>query len=238
MHALIPAAGSGARLGTAQPKQYLRIAGEPLLAHTLRALRACTRLRTLTVVVQPGDTQAAGCVGPDAHARVAPCGGATRAASVRAGLQWLLEQGASAQDWVLVHDAARCCITARAVDRLIDACQHDAVGGLLALPLADTLKRQQAGDGAPRAQATLAREGLWQAQTPQMFRIGLLVQALRAAGDAVTDEASAIEALGLQPLLVVGDASNFKVTRPGDLDLAEAVLLARRARVASDRAIT
>jgi 2-C-methyl-D-erythritol 4-phosphate cytidylyltransferase len=135
-----------------------------------------------------------------------------------------------------VHDAARCCVTPQAIRRLIEACVADEVGGLLALPLADTLKRQRDGAEPVRVGATVSRGGLWQAQTPQMFRIGMLADALDgSAGVEVTDEASAIEAQGLHPLLVPGEASNFKVTLAGDLELAEAVLGARRgARVAEE----
>lgn len=236
MYALVPAAGSGSRLGAQLPKQYLRLAGQPMLVHTVSALLRCARLRQVTVVVAPGDVQAAACLAREPRLQVVDCGGATRAASVRAGLRWLLGHGAGAQDWVLVHDAARCCITAQAVDRLVDACRDDAVGGLLALPLADTLKRQQDGAAPVRVQATVPRGGLWQAQTPQMFRIGPLADALDAGSGAdITDEASAIEAQGLRPLLVPGEASNFKVTLPGDLELAEAVLLARAAAEAAPR---
>ena len=128
-----------------------------------------------------------------------------------------------AHDWVLVHDAARCLITPTQIDALIDACLPDAVGGLLALPLPDTLKRESGG----RVAQTVDRADKWLAQTPQMFRIGRLLQALQAAGDAVTDESSAIESQGLSPLLVPGSAQNFKVTSPQDFALAEAVLQAR-----------
>jgi 2-C-methyl-D-erythritol 4-phosphate cytidylyltransferase len=134
-----------------------------------------------------------------------------------------MEQGADVTDWVLVHDAARCLIMAEQIDRLIDACLPDAVGGLLALKLPDTLKSEAGG----RVQATVERADKWLAQTPQMFRIGDLMQALQSAGDAVTDESSAIEAMGLHPLLVEGSVQNFKVTYPQDFALAEAVLLAR-----------
>jgi 2-C-methyl-D-erythritol 4-phosphate cytidylyltransferase len=157
---------------------------------------------------------------------VARCGGATRADSVAQGLQALRERGALAEDWVLVHDAARCLVQPGWVDRLIDACLEDAVGGLLALPLADTLKSAQ-GD---RVAATLDRQAKWLAQTPQMFRIGLLQRALRQAGESglpVTDEASAVESLGLAPRLVSGEIENLKLTWPGDFALAERLLGSR-----------
>ncbi|MCB2022475.1 MAG: 2-C-methyl-D-erythritol 4-phosphate cytidylyltransferase, partial [Burkholderiaceae bacterium] len=154
---------------------------------------------------------------------VARCGGATRARSVANGLDELLRRGARPGDWVLVHDAARCLIRPEWVDRLIDACLDDAVGGLLALPLADTLKAEQGG----RVGATLARAGKWAAQTPQMFRIALLQQALAQANGDVTDEASAIEQLGHAPRLVVGALENFKLTVADDFDLARRLLETR-----------
>ncbi len=160
---------------------------------------------------------------------IANCGGATRAESVFNGLNWLLEEGAAARDWVLVHDAARCLILPDWINLLIDACLQDEVGGLLALPLPDTLKQSQSG----RVIATLKRDNKWLAQTPQMFRIGSLIEALEMAGDAVTDESSAIEAMGLQPRLVAGSAQNFKVTYPQDFELAEAVLYNRTLRRSS-----
>ncbi len=237
MYALIPAAGSGARMGAGVPKQYLPVAGEPMLVHVLRALLDCEALRRVVVVVQAHDVQAQALLGSNPRLALARCGGPSRAASVRGGLRWLLEHGASAEDWVLVHDAARCCVTPQAVQRLIDACVGDAVGGLLALALADTLKRQGAERAVPRVDTTVARAGLWQAQTPQMFRIGMLADALDAcAADEVTDESSAIESLGLRPLLVPGDASNFKVTLEGDLELADALLRARRSAQAAEQA--
>jgi 2-C-methyl-D-erythritol 4-phosphate cytidylyltransferase len=156
-------------------------------------------------------------------ALVVPCGGSSRAASVANGLYELTRAGAGALDWVLVHDAARCLITPEQIDSLIDACAHDEVGGLLARKLPDTLKREEGG----RVAATLDREHLWLAQTPQMFRIGLLMHALERAGGQVTDEATAVEALGHRPLLVPGGSQNFKVTYPDDFALAEAVLKGR-----------
>jgi len=220
-HALVPCAGSGSRAGTAQPKQYQPLAGRLLVQHTLAALGAVARIDRLLVVVAPGDDTLRQ---PGARWQLADCGGATRAESVWNGLDHLLASGAAPQDWVLVHDAARCLLTPALVDALIDACLPDAVGGLLALPLPDTLKRAQDG----RVAATVERADKWLAQTPQMFRIGALRAALAphaASGFAgITDEASAIEAAGLRPLLVRGSAHNIKVTYPEDFALAEAVL--------------
>lgn len=231
LHALVPCAGSGSRAGTAKPKQYELLAGQPLVQHTLRALGGVKRLSTLLVAVAPGDRALegmAGLAGIEGLVR-AECGGPTRAATVAAGLRALRERGAQDADWVLVHDAARCLITSPMIDRLIDACLHDPVGGLLAQPLADTLKRADANAAAPHVAATVSREGLWLAQTPQMFRLGPLLAALDAAGDSVTDEASAMEAAGHAPRLVPGSPHNLKVTWPEDFALAEALLAQRKA---------
>jgi 2-C-methyl-D-erythritol 4-phosphate cytidylyltransferase/2-C-methyl-D-erythritol 2,4-cyclodiphosphate synthase len=225
LYALVPCAGVGARAGTALPKQYAPLAGRPLVAHTVDALRAVTRLQGALLVIAPADgwfDERLRSESIDA-AWVARCGGVSRAASVANGLDELRRRGAGDDDWVLVHDAARCLIESAWVDRLIDACLGDAVGGLLALPVADTLKRGRDG----RSCETVERGDKWIAQTPQMFRIGLLQRALAAAGTAVTDEASAIEALGLQPRLVQGDANNLKVTWPEDFARAEALLRTR-----------
>lgn len=222
-YALVPCAGVGLRAGAGGPKQYRPIAGQAMVAHTLRTLEAVPRLEATLVVLSPEDTQFEAAVPPpdDAARRwVARCGGATRAESVAAGLDELLARGAQPHDWVLVHDAARCLLQPAWVARLIDACEGDEVGGLLAMPVADTLKQAEAG----RSAATIDRNGKWAAQTPQMFRIGLLRPALRLAGDAVTDEASAVERLGHAPLLVRGDHINLKVTWPEDFDLAERLL--------------
>jgi 2-C-methyl-D-erythritol 4-phosphate cytidylyltransferase len=161
---------------------------------------------------------------PSTSALVVNCGGPTRAASVTNGLRELRRVGAVDADWVLVHDAARCLVTPQLIDRLIDSCADDEVGGLLGHPLADTLKIAQDG----RVASTLQRTDKWLAQTPQMFRLGMLRQALEGAGDEVTDESSAIEAMGLKPRLVEAGAQNFKVTYPEDFAMAEAVLRARR----------
>jgi 2-C-methyl-D-erythritol 4-phosphate cytidylyltransferase len=223
-HALLPCAGTGSRAGTELPKQYQPIAGQPMVLHTLDALRAVARLDRCVVVIAPDDafwaSQPVGTV-------LARCGGATRAESVFNGLQALLEQGADAHDWVLVHDAARCLVTPAQVDALIDACWNDAVGGLLALPLPDTLKAEADG----RVAVTVDRADKWLAQTPQMFQLGALHAALAATAATgfagVTDEASAMEMAGHRPLLVRGSAQNFKVTYPEDFALAEAVLRSR-----------
>jgi 2-C-methyl-D-erythritol 4-phosphate cytidylyltransferase len=229
-HALIPSAGTGSRLPGEVPKQYRRLLGDAVVQHTVRAFLRTPRVATVSVVVQPRDPWAGACLQPDPRLQLLPQGGATRAHSVLGGLQALAAAGAAAHDWVLVHDAARCCITPELIDRLIDVCAADAVGGLLALPLPDTLKR---ADTAGRVARTEPREGRWLAQTPQMFRLGMLTDALRAAIDAhgqappPTDEAWAMEQSGLQPLLVPGAAFNFKITYPQDLELAQAVLAAR-----------
>ena len=219
-YALVPCAGVGERSRADRPKQYVVVAGRAVVTHTLAALQRVPRLTATLIVLAPGDT-AFGTAVPEFAGWVERCGGASRAASVAAGLAALVARGARANDWVLVHDAARCLVQASAVERLIDACIDDPVGGLLALPLADTLK--QAGESG-RVTKTLDRSGKWMAQTPQMFRVGLLQRALaRAAGD-VTDEASAVEALGHAPLLVRGEPDNFKLTWPGDFALAERLL--------------
>jgi 2-C-methyl-D-erythritol 4-phosphate cytidylyltransferase len=224
--ALVPCAGVGQRAGAGGPKQYAPLAGRAVVAHTLAALAAVPRLAGTLVVLAAGDaqfeSQAAGYGG-----WVARCGGATRAETVTNGLAALREHGAAESDWVLVHDAARCLLRPAWVDRLIDACGDDAVGGLLALPLADTLKQEGEGRRSGRVAATVPRTGKWAAQTPQMFRLGLLHRALTEAGAEVTDESSAIEALGLSPRLVPGEMENLKVTWPADFALAARLLETR-----------
>ena len=222
--ALIPCAGTGSRAGVAGPKQYQPIAGEPMVMHTLAAFAEVARIDQTLVVVSPEDRFFQTSQALNASFLIASCGGSTRASSVFNGLSALLEEGAVAHDWVLVHDAARCLITPALINQLLDACLDDEVGGLLALPLSDTLKAAQ----ADRVSATLPRADKWLAQTPQMFRIGSLLDALELAGDTVTDESSAIEAMGLSPKLVAGSAQNFKVTYPEDFALAQAVLQSRQ----------
>jgi len=220
--ALVPCAGVGARSGADRPKQYVQIAGKAMVVHTLTALALVPRLVETLVLLAPDDERfestVAGATG--LRWRAARCGGATRAETVANGLAVLAAHDAQAHDWVLVHDAARCLVRPQWVERLIEACWNDPVGGLLALPLADTLKLERAG----RVVATLDRNDKWAAQTPQMFRVGLLQQALAKAGPTATDEASAVEALGHAPALVRGELENFKLTHPGDFDLAQRLL--------------
>ncbi|MCE9661512.1 MAG: 2-C-methyl-D-erythritol 4-phosphate cytidylyltransferase [Burkholderiales bacterium] len=228
--ALVPCAGSGTRAGAPVPKQYVEIDGAPMVAHTLAALAAVARIKLILVALAPGDEEFERRVDLPGGKRfkVARCGGASRAETVAAGLAQLVKIGARADDWVLVHDAARCLVRPEWIDRLIDVCADDPVGGLLAMPVADTLKRESTG----RVMATLPRDGIWQAQTPQMFRLGPLADALDNAGANATDEASAIEWQGLSPRLVPGSSENFKITQPDDFALAEAVLRARRKELA------
>lgn len=207
------------------PKQYHLVAGQPMVLHTLAAFAGVGRLLGTLVAVAPGDRFL------DAHAHPAffavECGGPTRADTVLGGLKALLERGAQRDDWVLVHDAARCLVTSEQIDTLIDQCAGDSVGGLLAHKLADTLKTSIDGPGGVRVASTVDRSDKWLAQTPQMFRVGPLMDAIDKVGSNVTDEASAMEAMGLHPRLVQGGAQNFKVTYPDDFALAAAVLAQR-----------
>jgi len=227
---LVPAAGGGSRFGAELPKQYATLARRPLLARTLDRLAAGLPDARLVVALAPDDDRYDAIVGPRAAVDVLRCGGATRAATVANALAALASR-LTPDDWVLVHDAARPCLPEDALRRLVTELASDAVGGLLAVPVADTLKRA-AGDAAdgPRVLRTEDRSGLWQAQTPQMFRFGVLRAALALPGALeVTDEASAVEALAATgacatPRLVMGSALNVKVTFPADLALAAAIL--------------
>ena len=231
--ALLPCAGTGSRAVAAEahasapgvPKQYHLVAGQPMVLHTLAAFAGVTRLRGTLVAVAPGDHFLDGYANPSFF--TVECGGPTRADTVLGGLRVLLERGARELDWVLVHDAARCLVTPEQINALIDSCAHDGVGGLLAHKLADTLKTATAGPGGIRVASTVYRADKWLAQTPQMFRIGPLRKALEHVGPTVTDESSAMEAMGLHPRLVPGSALNFKVTYPEDFALAQAVLAQR-----------
>jgi 2-C-methyl-D-erythritol 4-phosphate cytidylyltransferase len=223
--AIVPAAGSGARFGADQPKQYLSLLGRPLLHHTLAVLAACPEINRVWVVLAADDAEWGRYDWSELGAKVETlrCGGASRAESVANGLAAAATVAAD-DDWVLVHDAARPCLSAAMLAALFAELVDDPVGGLLAVPVADTLKR---ADAAQRVAATEPRDALWQAQTPQMFRYGLLRDALAACRD-VTDEAGAVEALGLRPKLVRGDATNLKVTYPADLALAAMILRGRK----------
>lgn len=218
-YALVPAAGSGARMGHELPKQYLPLAGQPMIAHALGTLCACKEISTVFVVLAPDDTLFHSHDWSRFGDKLQPlfCGGEKRSDTV---LNGLIASEIEPDDWVLVHDAVRPCLTRAYLAKLIAEVCDDAVGGILAVPVADTLKRD-AGNG--RILRTESREQLWQAQTPQMFRAGLLAQALQQPG-RFTDEASAVEALGLQPKLVACESSNLKVTFPQDLLLAELLL--------------
>lgn len=219
--ALVPAAGVGSRMGVARPKQYLDLAGVPLIHHALSALCAHEAIARVFVVLSPEDGWWADFDWSGLGEKLVPlfCGGESRAASVTNGLCAIAGEVAG-DDWVLVHDAARPCLSRHHLDALLAELAGDAVGGILAVPVADTLKR--AGQEG-RIAETVSREGLWQAQTPQMFRHGLLLRALQKA-QAVTDEASAMEAAGFAPRLVAGDITNLKVTYPRDLHLAGLIL--------------
>ena len=218
--ALIPAAGVGTRMAAEGPKQYLPIAGKPMLRHTIDAFLSSPLITHVYVVVSASDAQI-DVIAPTAGVTVLRCGGASRLESVQNALRQLGEV-LDQQDWVLVHDAARPGLNAALIEKLITTIGADPVGGLLALPVVDTVKR------AGSAVSTVPRDGLWLAQTPQMFRYRLLCDALAAATDAsiITDDASAVEALGCSPILVEGHPRNLKVTLPADIRIAEMYLAA------------
>jgi len=218
---VIPAAGAGTRLGAAQPKQYLALGGRPMLRWSVDALLAALWIERVLVVVAPDDRRAAALLEGLERVEVLDAGGAARRDSVLAGLRALADSGARDDDWVLVHDAARPGLALQLLERLRDSLGESAVGGLLALPVSDTVKR--AADDGRSVAATVERERLWLAQTPQMFRLRLLLDAL-AAHPGVTDEAAAIERAGHALLLVEGARANFKVTTAEDLELMRALL--------------
>ncbi|MEX1197004.1 MAG: 2-C-methyl-D-erythritol 4-phosphate cytidylyltransferase [Pseudohongiellaceae bacterium] len=227
--AIVPAAGSSRRMRDSAPKQYLRIDGQPVLLHTLSRLSALPGLDGVVLVLSPDDIQwpAIAAARPEAADAVTICrGGAERRHSVINGLLSLAGRAAE-DDWVLIHDAARPCVRVADMQRLLQAVEYHPVGGLLAVPVADTLKR---GNAANAVLETVDRSGLWAAQTPQLFRYGPLRDALSAGtGDKpVTDEASAMENAGHEPLLVVGSPDNIKITWPPDLHLAGLILQAQR----------
>jgi 2-C-methyl-D-erythritol 4-phosphate cytidylyltransferase len=223
--ALIPAAGSGTRLRGAAPKQYAPIGGRPMLWHAIGAL-CVPQIEAVFVVLAPGDEHFARHDWSAFYDKLRPvrCGGATRRDSVLNGLKAM---GVESDAWVLVHDAARPCLPDSDLKKLLQEGAADAVGAILALPVAETVKTAAKDEaGAQRIAGTQDRSQLWLAQTPQMFRAGLLAQALATCADA-TDESSAIERMGLRPRLVGGSRENLKVTWPEDLAIAEATLARR-----------
>lgn len=224
--ALIPAAGVGARMAASGPKQYLKIGGKPMLRHAIDAFLFSELIAHTFVVVSPDDPIIDSVV-PSHGVTVLRCGGATRMESVRNALAALIPT-LRPNDWVLVHDAARPGLDEALIEKLITSTGEHPVGGLLALPVVDTVKRSIGGELGTLS--TVAREGLWLAQTPQMFRFQLLRDALAFASDSardpsqITDDASAVEALGLSPKLVEGHPRNMKVTLPSDVRIAEMYL--------------
>jgi 2-C-methyl-D-erythritol 4-phosphate cytidylyltransferase len=214
--AIVPAGGSGARFGTAIPKQYLELSGRSVLHHTLTALSDVPAIEHIFVAVQHDDSRAQTICKSFDRVSVFPTAGTLRSETVSNTLDAIQKQ-VHRNAWILVHDAARPCVSVDAINRLIDACQSHSVGGLLALPVADTMKRANA---ANEVVETVSRDQLWRAQTPQMFRYETLQHALGAAPDA-TDESQAIEAIGLSPKLVLGDVKNIKITYPEDIALAQ-----------------
>ncbi len=223
--ALIPAAGIGSRIGNTQPKQYLILNGKPMIYHAIQTLYYSEHITNIVIVLSPSDNIWSQ-YDWAAFAKklvVLNCGGATRAESVLNGLKALPNTiPVDEKDWILVHDAARPCLQPTQLKKLIATLTNDEVGGLLAIPVADTLKHS---NHDARSIGTASRENLWQAQTPQMFQYKLLTQALsKTDSTTITDDASAVEALGLHPKLVIGDTSNLKVTYPEDLLLAELIL--------------
>ena len=221
--AVIPAAGTGSRMGGPLPKQYLAVGDRPLLYYAVARLCTHPAIDSVYVVLAPDDRRFETYDWKQFGSKLQPLfvGGVSRAVTVRNALERLAGE-AKVDDWILVHDAARPCLSARMLDRLIREVDEDCSGGLLAVPVADTLKR--AGDDQ-RSLGTEPRAGLWHAQTPQMFRYDLLLRALRSCElEQVTDEAAAVEALGFRPKLVPSDATNLKVTHAQDLALAELIL--------------
>ena len=220
-HVIIPAAGSGSRMGGEAPKQYLSLNGKSLIQHVIKVFDQATKINSIHIVLSEGDAHwRSTYLNLSSKAQVHYCGGDTRSVTVLNGLH-AIEAQVEAEDWILVHDAARPGLSNLLLNQLLSTLEHDAVGGLLALPLADTLKR---ADAEQRVAETLPRTDLWQAQTPQMFRYATLKQALSTFHGSATDEAEAIEALGLKPKLVTGELRNLKVTYPQDLAVLSALL--------------
>ena len=239
---VMPAAGRGQRLGADLPKQYLPVAGRTLIEWALQPFATDDACRGLVIALAAGDTHWPAIRARLSCAVIEAPGGTERSDSVRGALEALRASGASDSDWVLVHDAARPCVTASEIAALRQGVARDdstsmsaLSGGLLALPLADTLKRSGAQGAGVVSAETVSREGLWRALTPQMFRLGALLSALRAAaaaGRIPTDEAQAMEWIGATPRLIVGESTNLKVTTMTDLALAEGILRERAGSVA------
>jgi len=222
VHVLIPAAGRGTRYGGALLKQYLPVCGKPILAHSIRIFQFHPLVSSITVILADDDQLFESAVGLLATNVNTVTGGETRAHSVRNGLRYISETY-SKTDWVLVHDAARPCLSASRLEKFLDQGLQSVHGAILAVPVGDTLKR--AGD-SQEIVATVDRTGLWAAQTPQLFRVGVLADAIDAAHEAgcdLTDEASAMEFVGIKPLLVMGSSANIKITHSSDLAIAEAL---------------
>lgn len=221
--AILPAAGIGRRMGSITPKQYLLLNGQPVIAHSLRKLTAVAAIAKVIVVLHPDDTHWSGLGLEDGNRVQSVGGGDERFQSVLNGLEALSDL-AAADDWVLVHDAVRPCVRSADIERLITTLDHHAVGGLLGVPLENTLKQV---DAQGLVQATPDRRHYWHAMTPQMFRFGTLSRALRqlvADGEQVTDEAAVIERAGLQPQMVAGHSDNIKITEEADLLMAGQIL--------------
>jgi 2-C-methyl-D-erythritol 4-phosphate cytidylyltransferase len=228
--ALLPAAGVGARMGADSPKQYLSVGGKPMIRHAVEAFRASPLIAHTYVVVSEGDGYVDEVLpAGEPGVTVLRCGGATRMDSVLNGLR-AMRAAVGDQDLILVHDAARPGLTPALIEKLIEDVGANPAGGLLALPVVDTVKRSAPGaEGSSISVATVPRNGLWLAQTPQMFSYALLERALGSAPDAsaITDDASAVEALGYSPVLVEGHPRNLKVTLPTDIRIAEMYLADR-----------
>lgn len=220
-HVLIPAAGSGSRMGADIPKQYLQLNGQPLIQHVIQLFEQSAHIQSIHIVLSEQDAHWQDAyVANTRKTQVHRCGGDTRAQTVLNGLQ-VMRAKVNNDDWILVHDAARPGLSHALLNALIESLADDAVGGLLAMPLADTLKK---ADNERRVQNTLSREQLWQAQTPQMFKYAMLKQALTQFAGSPTDEAAAIEAMGLKPKLVLGALHNLKITYPQDLAVVQALM--------------